>query len=472
MLGAPLNPPPRAALPCPFLASATSSHGCAHPCAPQVFPRPFEPVLGEYKSFDDGVMRLHHEWAREACIDFFAVSWGGDGTRAPNKKGAVDGHCRLVDDSGKHTKPRCTKDGEKVPPERGKQYAVDGWKEPVQWWSPSGEVDLLIQRHLEVKDGVPMALMYEVRDVLGVGEGGGSVDLVRGDNPLILEHHLLYAAEHFFLHPNYMKINGSPVLFLYTLRDFQNFVDPLNNAISKVQKRIGRSLYIIGDVLWWNPPPSHFPWEQYRAINLSAVTGYNLFDAGQPDKMDAAFSWHSAELHARFGEEASRRGMSVIPYVSPGYDDRKMRGRARPAIERADGAQYLKAWKELRRVINCQGRGGAGGEKGQGESGQKTRAIALVNSFNEWHEGTQIEPSKEFGESYLKWTRKLKQLVAGTEEGEGEGRERGNSSLVQDWNAACDVRAAQVSVAGKREVTGREATLLQEFHWNRTSAIQ
>ena len=37
-----------------------------------------------------------------------------------------------------------------------------------QWWSPSGDVDQLVMRHLDIENGVPMALMYEVRDVLGV----------------------------------------------------------------------------------------------------------------------------------------------------------------------------------------------------------------------------------------------------------------------------------------------------------------
>ena len=31
-----------------------------------------------------------------------------------------------------------------------------------------------------------------------------------------------------------MQVNGMPVLFLYTLRDFQNFDQPLRNALAKV----------------------------------------------------------------------------------------------------------------------------------------------------------------------------------------------------------------------------------------------
>ena len=88
--------------------------------------------------------------------------------------------------------------GAEIVAQRGQEYKVEGWQEAMQWWTPSGDVDVLVRQHLDLPDGVPMALMYEVRDVLGVGEGQGRVDLSHGDNPKILEHHLLYAAEHYF----------------------------------------------------------------------------------------------------------------------------------------------------------------------------------------------------------------------------------------------------------------------------------
>lgn len=49
-----------------------------------------------------------------------------------------------------------------------------------------------------------------------------------------VQHHLMYAADTYFKHENYFKINGSPVLFLYTLRDFQDFVEPLKAAFRQV----------------------------------------------------------------------------------------------------------------------------------------------------------------------------------------------------------------------------------------------
>ena len=82
------------------------------------------------------------------------------------------------------------------------------------------------------------------------------------------------------------------------------------------------------------------------------------------------------------------RGLSVET-VLPGFDDRgPSRGGGRapgPMLDRAGGALYRSLWE---------------------------RAIldgpdwVLVDSFNEWHNGTEIEPSVEEGAAYLALTRR------------------------------------------------------------------
>eukprot|EP00961_Rhodomonas_salina_P036526 490556-Rhodomonas_salina.1 len=151
----------------------------------QVFPRTFEPTMGEYHSASDDVMRIHHSQGQEACLDFFAVSWGGDGTRSHGKHridsapepvvGTVPlpaihdcfpcevllrrplnsralsfaGRCVVHDSDGVHMSPFCTdNEGNEVEPARGHLYKVQGWKEAMRWWTPSADVDTLIQRSL------------------------------------------------------------------------------------------------------------------------------------------------------------------------------------------------------------------------------------------------------------------------------------------------------------------------------------
>lgn len=145
-----------------FRTDTASRRTCRYGVGEQweVFPRPWEPTLGEYRSADSEVIQKHHAWAKSAGLDFLAVSWGGDGTRAPKvtaldpqarprhrraatlmprpcvqrgDNAGVSGSCRLSDTAGRHHRPDCGG----VELQRGAEYRVEGWTQPVQWWTPS-----------------------------------------------------------------------------------------------------------------------------------------------------------------------------------------------------------------------------------------------------------------------------------------------------------------------------------------------
>ena len=83
-------------------------------------------------------------------------------------------------------------------------------------------------------------------------------------------------------------------------------------------------------------------------------------------------------------------GRIAIETVIPGYDDRKPNAtsgvQAHKLVEREDGRLYRALW---------------------------TQAIAdepdwiLISSFNQWHNGTEIEPSVELGSRYLEITQEF-----------------------------------------------------------------
>lgn len=85
------------------------------------------------------------------------------------------------------------------------------------------------------------------------------------------------------------------------------------------------------------------------------------------------------------GRAAGR--ISVVT-LSPGCDERKANTRAGAktslVIEREDGGLYRALWDQAIR---------------------DSPDWVLINSFNQWHAGTEIEPSAEFGEQYLTLTR-------------------------------------------------------------------
>jgi glycoprotein endo-alpha-1,2-mannosidase len=79
-----------------------------------------------------------------------------------------------------------------------------------------------------------------------------------------------------------------------------------------------------------------------------------------------------ADLFSRLCSQAHRAGLLCLPSVGPGYDAERATGdtRVRP---RRDGATYDDNW---RAAINS------------------TADAVTITSYNEWHEGTQIEPAR------------------------------------------------------------------------------
>jgi len=85
------------------------------------------------------------------------------------------------------------------------------------------------------------------------------------------------------------------------------------------------------------------------------------------------------------GEQVDLDLKSFFLTVVPGYDDRKVR---QPGLfrDREGGDMYSRLWKT---AIDL------GADS------------VLITSWNEWHEGTEIEPSAEYGFQYLELTRRF-----------------------------------------------------------------
>jgi len=325
------------------------------------YPRAHDPKLGEYDlAKGDTIIDQHHAWAKEAGIDFFAMLWTGAGSQL------------------------------------------------VQW-ARADELDSRVADHLAVKDGVKTALVYNLRDVVSTSHHG-AIDLSDKDNCQIFHEHITYAARTHFTHDNYVKINGSPVLVLHTMRDYVNYKECLRLTFEQVEEDIGTYPYIIGDAVWWSPGSDKMPWNDYKHVNVSAITAFNLVDHSQPSKMGPSFAWYGSQLYHDVIKGALPAGIQVVPMVMPGYDDTKLRGASQTEIPRAGGAEFVHQWKQMLWFVKCQPLVQGAFNRAKPLIGQfskkrggmtKHQTIVMVNSFNEWHEGTEIEPSTEFGTQFL-----------------------------------------------------------------------
>ena len=83
-------------------------------------------------------------------------------------------------------------------------------------------------------------------------------------------------------------------------------------------------------------------------------------------------------LFPRLCGQARRLGLLCAPSVGPGYDARRATGDAR-VRPRGRGARYDSMWR----------------------GAVKARAdLVTITSYNEWHEGTQIEPARQGRRGY------------------------------------------------------------------------
>lgn len=104
------------------------------------------------------------------------------------------------------------------------------------------------------------------------------------------------------------------------------------------------------------------------------------------------------ELYVKVRLLTSKYGGLFAGTATPGYDDRKIR---KPGIflDRRDGRVYNETWQA---IIDS------------------NPDWALICSWNEWHEGTEIEPSIQYGIQYLRLTKYFSDKFKAREQGDVE----------------------------------------------------
>ncbi len=181
---------------------------------------------------------------------------------------------------------------------------------------------------------------------------------------------LLYLLRRYASHPAFLKVDGKPVIFVYGRVMGQITMAEWQTIIRAARERYGRDFLLIAD-----------GYTQPNARLFDGVHTYNICGWVQR-KSAEALGKLSAAAFGRSVRLAREHGKISCITVIPGYDDTKIRT---PGINaaRLDGATYRVLWEA---------------------------AIAadpdwvLITSWNEWHEGSEIEPSFEDGDRYIKLT--------------------------------------------------------------------
>lgn len=232
--------------------------------------------------------------------------------------------------------------------QQAKAAGIDAFA--LNWWGPGNPTDENLKTLLDVaaKSDFRVTIDFDLNSPFIHNTG----DLIND---------LRYITQYYSSQP-WLRYSGKPVITFYGIRKYdvgtwraiRAQADPSNQAIW-----IGE-----GDIFSY----------------LSVFDGIHPY----------SISW-SPDVPSQLASYASRAraypGKIWVPTVMPGYDDTRLgRGAAGYARNRQGGAFYRQTW----------------------EGALATQpAIVSITSWNEWAEGSQIEPSQSYGDTYLQITRQF-----------------------------------------------------------------
>lgn len=225
----------------------------------------------------------------------------------------------------------------------------------LSWLGPNNPTDSNLATLLSVaqEKGLRVSLDFETNSpFLGSQE--------------VIVNALKYAIDKYAGHPNFLRHQGKPVIFFWhtrqlsvsTWQQIRNQVDPNRSTVWIAE----------GDI------PSY----------LQAFDGIHMYSIAWSQNVRNTLASFAGKVDLWANQLGSPK--LWVATVMPGYDDRTT-GRPDAFVrDRQDGQYYVSTWNAAMAT---------------------SPDWIVITSFNEWVEGSQIEPSVTYGDKYLNLTREM-----------------------------------------------------------------
>lgn len=180
----------------------------------------------------------------------------------------------------------------------------------------------------------------------------------------------------FMRRPNYLRMRGEPALFIF----WTGVQDGNKTLLKAIEESTLDCVRIASTLRMYNA-------KDERAKTFDTFDGWSLYS---PLELCQSSKWEPLWRQAYRNSDAGVRNLRLIT-VSPGYDDRHLRdvnrkGNLHRHVDRQQGATYRRSLDFALSV-------------------EERPDMVIVTSFNEYHENTQIEPSRNHGSLYMDMTR-------------------------------------------------------------------
>ncbi|MEX0322640.1 MAG: glycoside hydrolase family 99-like domain-containing protein [Puniceicoccaceae bacterium] len=255
---------------------------------------------------------------------------------------------------------------------------IDFWA--VSWWGPDSRTDVAFKDHVMQHPDfhkLKYAMLYESTGRFGKFENPSYEKWIPD---------LQYLKDNYFDDPNYLKIDGRPVVFVYLTRVyFRDKGEEADEALRQMREQFPE-IYLVGDDVFYSSMRADRQGGGYQARwakQFDAVTAYDIY--GQSIKgfggTHAAIDYLSGN-YEEAKAVANSVGTAFMPAIAPGYNDTAVRdghpGRARYFTDVEDSAEG-DIFREMIRQVALP------------NLDPDAANIMMVTSFNEWYEDSQIE---------------------------------------------------------------------------------
>jgi hypothetical protein len=225
---------------------------------------------------------------------------------------------------------------------------------------------------------IQFAISYETRGESRLGKP--PLDFY---NPALMEKMIKefrYLKETFFNHPSYWRINNRPVVVLHNSRIFRNFKE---EYLEDLKNAIGTNIYIISDEVYFDNQADPKT-ARNRFVGYDAFTSYSMFDGEKAEKLEfqSPYQYYERFVHPIYQKWAEET--VFMPCISPDYK------------EFTQGPSRSGNYKDFQKIIQY-----VQSLPYTHHVSREIDQVFIINSFNQWFDWTNIEPSDCFGTDYL-----------------------------------------------------------------------
>ncbi|NOY82423.1 MAG: hypothetical protein GXP31_15595 [Kiritimatiellaeota bacterium] len=254
---------------------------------------------------------------------------------------------------------------------------------------PGARVEVDFIRFLDAEGRVDERVRWEFNDARTFnGLTAAGLDF----RPTVLVEMVEYMAERYFKLPNYLTVDGRPVLMIWDPRALaranggpEGFRKVLQQMNAALEKRGVPPLYLV----------SVRSGRDIAAMGFDAVSGYGYYGAD----FDAPYEWHAGsslpyEIMVRHYEtmwESISRSLK-LPYLLPigtNWDSRPRHGSRAAVITGKTPEKFRVMCENSRKYLD------------------KRLNMAIIEAWNEWGEGSFLEPDREWRFDFLDTVREV-----------------------------------------------------------------